>query len=117
MDTLREFQKERIIGYNLDKCLREQEVSVTDLAGRLSCDAVKLNELLTGSVAVNEEFLRAIADELGITEEDLEIIPDAEELSHYNVHYMGKAADPQSMNKLLDKVDFYVRLLNADKNR
>lgn len=117
MDTLQKLQEERIIGYNLAKYLDKQSVTVEDLAERLSCEAVKLNELLTGSVAVGEEFLHAVTDELGITEEDLRMTPDADELSHYNVHYMGKAADPQSMNRILDKVDFYVRLLNADKSR
>lgn len=117
MNTLRKFQEERIIGYNLSRFLKEHTISVEDLAERLSCETIKLKELLTGSVAVNEDFLCAIAEELGIQAEDLKMIPDADELSHYNVHYMGKAADAQSMNRLLDKVDFYIRLLNADKSR
>lgn len=93
MNTLRKFQEERIIGYSLSRFLKEHTISVEDLAERLSCETIKLKELLTGSVAVNEEFLCAIAQELGIQ------------------------ADAQSMNRLLDKVDFYIRLLNADKSR
>ena len=38
--------------------------------------------------------------------------PD-DDIMYYNIHYMGKAANTAEMNKLLDEVDFYVRLLNS----
>lgn len=117
MDTVKELQRERVISYNLHKYLAAQGLSEDELALRLSCDTLKLKEILTGSVAASEEFLHSIAQGLGIAESDLEAVPDDDELSHYNVHYMGKAADSQSMIELLNKVDFYVRLLNVDKSR
>ena len=111
MQTIKRIKEERIIGYNIDRLLRERNMTEQELADRLSCDIVHVTELMTGSVAVEDEETRKIASVFQVEMHELCEAPEKDVLN-YNVHCMGGQVHSEDMSLLLDKIDLYVRLLN-----
>lgn len=108
-DTLK---NERAIGYNIDRLMKEQNVAMEQLSELSQIPKMRIQAIVTGSVDVQDTELVTIADKLGVGEKTLlQPVSDAD-LQNYNIHYMGAATSSEDMNKLLDKVDMYVRLLN-----
>lgn len=112
MLSLNELKDVRAIGYNIAKMLEKRGMSAGDLAACLPCPEIHVQALLKGSTEVRDEELEAIAQCIGVSVSDILQEPD-EDIANYNVHYMGKPSSRADMNKLLDEVDFYVRLLNS----
>lgn len=112
MMSLNELRDIRAIGYNIAKMLEKKEMSAGDLAACLPCSEIHVQAVLKGSVELEDRELDAIAQCLGVSVSD--ILQEADDgLKDYNVHYMGKAPGRADMDKLMDEVDFYVRLLNS----
>lgn len=111
MQTKKRIREERIIGYNIDRLLKERNMTKQELAERLSCDTVHVTELMTGSVAVEDVETQKIASVFQI---EMQELCEAEErdVLNYNVHCMGGEVHSEDMSLLLDKIDLYVRLLN-----
>lgn len=112
MLSIDELKGARAIGYNIAKILDEKKMTAEDLAVRLCCPDIHVQAILKGSTELENEELDVIAEELGVSVSEILKEPD-DDIMNYNIHYMGKAANPAEMNKLLDEVDFYVRLLNS----
>lgn len=109
MDVLKDV---RAIGYNISKIMEKKEMSAAELAVQLSCPEICVQAILKGSTEVAQKDLDAIAQSLDVSVSEILKEPD-DGVMDYNVHYMGKASKAEDMNKLLDEVDFYVRLLNS----
>lgn len=112
MLSVNELEGVRAIGYNISKILKEKKMSTETLAAYLQCPEIHVLAILKGSTELDNEELGAIAEGLGVPVSDILLEPDSG-IMDYNVHYMGKAANTADMNKMLDEVDFYVRLLNS----
>lgn len=112
MLSMDELKGIRAIGYNIAKILEEKKMTAGELAACLQCPEIHVQAILKGSTELESEELSAIAEGLGVSVSDILKEPD-DGLMNYNVHYMGKASNAEDMNKLLDEVDFYVRLLNS----
>ncbi len=109
-------RNERVIGYNIYRIMEEQNVTVEKLASLVQTSEIHIREITTGSIDVKDDELALIAEGLGVDEQDLlHDVPD-EELQKYNIHYMGTATCTSDMNKILDKTDMYVRMLNAQSS-
>lgn len=111
MQTIKRIKEERIIGYNINRLLREKNMTEQELADRLSCNTVHIKELMTGSVAVEDEETRNIASVFRVEMHELCEAPEKDVLN-YNVHCMGGEVHSEDMSLLLDRLDLYVRLLN-----
>lgn len=109
-------KNERAIGYNIDQNMKKQNVNLTQLAESTQISEMRIKALLTGSVAVQESELTLLAEGLGIKLKDLLHSVSDTDLLCYNIHYMGKAANAKDMNKVIDKVDMFVRLLNTQSD-
>lgn len=106
-------KNERVIGYNIYRIMEQQNVTVEQLASLVQTSEIHIKEITTGSIDVQDDELVLIAEGLGVDEQDLlQTVPD-EELQEYNIHFMGTATCTSDMNKILDKTDMYVRMLNA----
>lgn len=103
---------ERAIGYNIFQILQKKNMTVAELAGLIGCPEMHMQAIVTGSIHIGEEEIEKIAETLGVDKHKLLDMPDAEQMKDYNIHYMGMVTNQQAMNKILDKVDIYVRLLN-----
>lgn len=105
-------KNERAIGYNLNQIMRNNGITPEQLASLTQTSIRYIQSITTGSILVKDNELDLIADKLGIDKmELLKTVPDGK-LQHYNIHYMGEATCDSDMDKILDKVDMYVRLLN-----
>lgn len=102
----------RAIGYNISRVLEKKEKSAAELAVALSCPEIHVQAILKGSTELENEDLEIIAQYLKVPVSDILKEPDAG-IMDYNIHYMGEASSTEDMNKILDEVDFYVRLLNS----
>lgn len=102
----------RAIGYNVARIMENKKVSTEQLAACLSCSEIHVQAILKGSTELDNKDLESIAQGLGVTVSDILEEPD-DGIMDYNIHYMGKASSAEEMNKILDEVDFYVRLLNS----
>lgn len=111
MLTLDKFRDVRAIGYNIAQMLEKKELSSAELAEFLACPEMHIQAILTGSIEIDCEELGSIAKFLGVAADEILQEPD-EAVMDYNVHYMGQVSDTEAMNKTLDEVDLYVRLLN-----
>lgn len=109
MDALRDV---RAIGYNISKIMDNKEMSAADLAVQLSCPEIQVQAILKGSAEVEQNELEAIARVLGVSVSEILEEPDSG-IMDYNIHYMGNASNAEAMNRILDDVDLYVRLLNS----
>lgn len=110
-------KSERAIGYNLDQIMKSNSVTLEQLANLTQTSKMHLQEIITGSIFVQYNELDLIAEKLGIDKAELlQPVPD-DKLQHYNIHYMGEATCDKDMDKILDKVDMYVRLLNIQSDR
>lgn len=109
-------KNERAIGYNIDQNMKKKNISLTQLAELTQISEMRIKAIITGSVAVEDNELTLLAKGLDVNVNDLlHIVPDKDLLS-YNIHYMGKANNSRDMNKTMDKVDMFVRLLNTQSD-
>ena len=109
-------KNERALGFNISQIMQRQNVTVEQLAGASRTPEIRLRAIITGSAGILDEELTTIADKLGVNEQEL-LKPVADEvLQEYNIHCMGTATSAKEMNKILDKVDMYVRLLNVQSD-
>lgn len=107
---------ERAIGYHISQIIMDKGQTVEQAAAFMGIPAIRLRAILTGSMSVQEEELIHIADKLDVKIEELsEPIPDRD-IQTNNLHCMGTTTDAESLNKVLDKIDMYVRLLNLQTN-
>lgn len=109
MDALRDV---RAIGYNISKMMDNKEMSAADLAAQLSCPEIQVLTILKGSGEIKQSELEAIAQVLEVPVSRILEEPDSG-IMDYNIHYMGSASNAEAMNRILDDVDLYVRLLNS----
>ena len=70
-------EKERAIGYNLSKVLREKNITSEQLAERISSPEMHVKGILTGSVSLEEDELQKIAGVVGVDSSALYMEPDA----------------------------------------
>lgn len=104
---------EREIGYNVSRIMNEQNMTIEQFIRDAPISEIRFKGIITGSVDVHDDEVDLIAQNLGVENKDLLKPVADEELQKYNVHYMGKATNSKDMNDILDKLDIYVRLLNA----
>ncbi|MGN0506545.1 MAG: helix-turn-helix domain-containing protein [Lachnospiraceae bacterium] len=104
-------QRERAIGYNLSRILQEKKMTSEQLAEKVSCNPMHIKAILTGSIGVKEQEIADIAETLEVSSSDI-CTAHEDEMKDYNIHYMGTVNDSLELNKILDDVDMYVRLLN-----
>lgn len=107
---------ERTIGYHIRRIIMEKGQTVKQAADSMGISEMYLQSILTGSTAVKEEELIHIAGKLEVKAEELLKPVSEKDLQTNNLHCMGKATDPESLNKVLDKIDMYVRMLNIQAN-
>ncbi|MDE7198693.1 MAG: helix-turn-helix domain-containing protein [Lachnospiraceae bacterium] len=107
---------ERTIGYHISRIIMEKGQTAEQAADSMEISEMRLRAIMTGSTSVQEEELIHIADMLDVrVEELLQPISD-EDLKTNNLHCMGTATDPENLNRVLDKIDMYVRLLDLQAN-
>lgn len=107
---------ERAIGYHINRIIQREEMTLEQIADSAHIPVKRFYAIIKGSTAVQDKELEAIADSLEIDVQELQQpVPD-EELYSHNLHCMGTATDPESLNKVLDKIDMYVRFLNLESN-
>ena len=112
MLSTNELKDVRAIGYNIAGIMEDKKVSTEKLAACLSCPEIRVQAILKGSIELDDKDLESIAQCLGVSVSEILKDPD-DGVMDYNIHYMGKASNVEDMNKILDEVDFYVRLLNS----
>lgn len=107
---------ERAIGYHINRIIQEREMALEQIANSTQIPVMRFRAIIKGSTSIQNEELEAIANSLEIDVQELQQpVPD-EELYSHNLHCMGTATDSDSLNKILDKIDMYVRLLNLESN-
>lgn len=116
MKNTNTLQNERAIGYHINRIIQKEEKTLEQIAESMEIPEIHLRAIITGSIGIRDEELKDIADKLGVdVQELLKPVPD-EELYNNNLHCMGTATCPESLDKVLDKIDVYVRLLNLQSN-
>lgn len=108
---------ERAIGYNLNQIMRNNGVTLEQLANLTQISIIHIQAILTGSILVEDHELDLIADKLGVDKIELLQPVSDDKLQHYNIHYMGEATCDRDMDEIRDKVDMYVRLLNMQSDK
>lgn len=111
--VMSDFKRDRIIGYNIARVMKKNNVSIEQLSCVTQIPEIQVSAILTGSVSVENDAIDTIARGLGVQRKEILCIPDDESLKDYNVHCMGCTTSSDDMNKILDKIDLYVRLLNT----
>lgn len=107
---------DRTIGYHINRIIQDGGKTLEQIADSIQIPEMRLRAIITGSIGIQEKELKDIADSLGVDVQELsQPVPD-EELYSNNLHCMGTATCPESLNKVLDKIDIYVRLLNHQPN-
>lgn len=109
-------KNERAIGYNLNQIMRNNGVTLEQLANLTQTSKIHIQAIMTGSILVKDNELGLIADKLGVGKIELLQPVSDDKLQYYNIHYMGEATCDRDMDKILDKVDMYVRLLNIQSD-
>lgn len=107
---------ERKMGFNINKWMKERFLTVEELAEMLVCSPIHIQAILTGSIGIEEEEIDEIARVLNVERADIVKEPE-EDITNYNVHYMGKVSKPERAVEILDEVDLYVRLLNRKSEK
>lgn len=116
MENTNTLLNERAIGYNINRIIQGEETTLEQIADSVQIPVMRFRAIISGSTAIQDEELKAIADSLEVdARELLQPMPD-EELYNNNLHCMGTATDSASLNEVLDKIDMYVRLLNLESN-
>lgn len=117
MSRTETLKSERAIGYNLNRIMKNNSVTLEQLANLTQTSKMHLQAIITGSIFIQDDELDLIAEKLGINKVELLQPVSDDKLQHYNIHYMGEATCDKDMGKILDKVDTYVRLLNIQSDR
>lgn len=109
-------ENDRIIGYNVSRVMNEKNMTKEQLSNLIHIPEMRINAIITGSINIQDEELALFANGLGVEKIELLQSVSDEMLYNHNIHYMGTGTYSKNIKQVVDKVDMYVRLLNAQSD-
>ena len=105
-------QDARMIGYRVDRCANEKNISYAELSSIIGCSEVKFRSFVKGRAFVSFNQLSLLAEHLGV---EIASLLSGDEAGYKKsvVHCMNEFADDYNRECILDIIDDYMDVLDS----